>query len=271
MKTILKILIFATLLATNSAFAIIPPGPDFFTPENGWWWNPQELGMGFNIESQNGKVFIATYVYDHSGNPLWYSGSGELDNTYNTVTIHLQISQNGPCLACPYHPPKAMDAGQPIILQFTSKGKGWVSWQGKTMPIKRFNFNHGTGIQRLIGEWVFLKTDGENKGFRIIFDSVRQEQGKLVAVGKIPGVPDAEVTVSENELDQYHQYQGEHDYQGGYRYWGQINSNKDKSLSFVGFKFDFSGLNKLIGNTIEGDSLDALTTFISIFEAYRVK
>ncbi|MGR6036574.1 MAG: hypothetical protein ACU4EQ_13100 [Candidatus Nitrosoglobus sp.] len=270
MKAILKILIFAVLLATNSAFAITLPGPDFFTPENGWWWSPQESGMGFNLESQNGKVFIATYVYDSSGKPLWYSGSGELDYIYMTVTIHLQLSQNGPCPTCPYQSPTTSDASLPITLQFTSKSKGSVSWQGKTTPIKRFNFNHGTGIQRLIGEWVLMTTkpvpyeilsqgkkhqinqDIRYQGFRIIFDSVQQEQGELIVVGKIPGVPDAKVTASA-----FNQY--------GYQYAVGISNKGVATNEGV----NFSGLNKFTNSgSFNGE---ILTGGPFPFEAYRVK
>jgi hypothetical protein len=51
---ILKALGLAALLSANMAFAV--------TPENGWWWNPAESGRGFNIETQNNTVFVATFV-----------------------------------------------------------------------------------------------------------------------------------------------------------------------------------------------------------------
>jgi hypothetical protein len=269
MKDILRILTFAALLAVNSAFAI--------TPENGWWWNPQESGMGFNIESQNGTVFIATYVYDNSGDPIWYSGSGQLD-TNSTVTVDLQISRNGPCPACPYHAPRTTDEGLPIILQFTSQDEGLVSWQGKNTPIQRFNFNYGTGIQRLIGEWVLIATipvplrqlsDGGYRGFKIIFDSVRQGQGELIALGKVPGVPDARVTVSA-----YNEY--------GYQYFGHISNPPGPTIGkggvLIGFGVNFSGLNKFIGSIrlpITFSPMDTGKPTVGLvtapFEAYRVK
>jgi hypothetical protein len=36
------------------------------------WWNPNESGWGMVMTQQLGNVFIAWYVYDNSGNPVWY-------------------------------------------------------------------------------------------------------------------------------------------------------------------------------------------------------
>jgi len=36
------------------------------------WWNPNESGWGMVITQQYGVMFFAWYVYDGSGNPVWY-------------------------------------------------------------------------------------------------------------------------------------------------------------------------------------------------------
>ena len=36
------------------------------------WWNPSESGWGMVMTQQLGNIFIAWYVYDNSGNPVWY-------------------------------------------------------------------------------------------------------------------------------------------------------------------------------------------------------
>jgi len=36
------------------------------------WWNPNESGWGMVVTQQLGNIFIAWYVYDNSGNPVWY-------------------------------------------------------------------------------------------------------------------------------------------------------------------------------------------------------
>ncbi len=36
------------------------------------WWNPNESGWGMEITQQFGVMFLAWYVYDSGGNPVWY-------------------------------------------------------------------------------------------------------------------------------------------------------------------------------------------------------
>ena len=45
-----------------------PPAVDY----TDLWWNPNESGWGMVITQQYGVMFLAWYVYDNSGNPLWY-------------------------------------------------------------------------------------------------------------------------------------------------------------------------------------------------------
>lgn len=42
------------------------------SPQTGWWWNPNEGGRGFSFEIQNGQMFMGGYMYDATGNPVWY-------------------------------------------------------------------------------------------------------------------------------------------------------------------------------------------------------
>lgn len=56
------------------------------------WWNPNESGWGMVITQQYGVMFLAWYVYDGSGNPVWYVapdcvvvGSGCSGTAYSTT------------------------------------------------------------------------------------------------------------------------------------------------------------------------------------------
>ena len=56
------------------------------------WWNPNESGWGMVMTQQLGNIFIAWYVYDNSGNPVWYVipncalvGSGCSGTAYSTT------------------------------------------------------------------------------------------------------------------------------------------------------------------------------------------
>jgi hypothetical protein len=56
----------------------LPPGSG--QGQTGWWWNPAESGRGFGIEIQDQAIFFAGYMYDASGNPIWYLANGILTN-----------------------------------------------------------------------------------------------------------------------------------------------------------------------------------------------
>jgi hypothetical protein len=56
------------------------------------WWNPNESGWGMAMAQQSANIFLAWFVYDNSGKPVWYvasncavSGSGCSGKLYSTT------------------------------------------------------------------------------------------------------------------------------------------------------------------------------------------
>ena len=49
-----------------------------FVPENGWWWSADESGRGYFMEFKNNFAFIAGYMYDSNGRPVWYLAQGAM-------------------------------------------------------------------------------------------------------------------------------------------------------------------------------------------------
>ncbi len=49
-----------------------------FVPETGWWWNQTESGRGYFIEIKNNYAFIAGYMYEADGRPVWYIAEGAM-------------------------------------------------------------------------------------------------------------------------------------------------------------------------------------------------
>jgi hypothetical protein len=255
----IKILGFVALLFAHSAFAI--------TPENGWWWNPQESGMGFNIESQNGTVFIATFVYDNSGNPIWYSGSGQIDAN-STLTANLQISSGGPCVGCTYRAPSTIDAAIPITITFKSRQEANVTWLGSAAHIQRFQFNIPDGLNKMLGEWVFelseaLDDDGSFVSKRVNFNTV--DSSNSTANGLIVGSKVAGGTVG------YHP-----DFLNGYTYLAIIDASAKPQHYYI-YAFNFDGINRIAGVTAvvsvnaNGTQLvSALEQSTIRFEGYRI-
>jgi List-Bact-rpt repeat protein len=55
-----------------------PEGPA--DPRTGIYLNPAEGGRGFGIEVQNGVLYMVSWMYDGSGNPVWYASAPGLDS-----------------------------------------------------------------------------------------------------------------------------------------------------------------------------------------------
>ena len=62
-----------TVPITRQVFQLgsTPPAVDY----TDLWWNPNESGWGMSITQQYGAMFLAWYVYDATGIPVWYVAS----------------------------------------------------------------------------------------------------------------------------------------------------------------------------------------------------
>jgi hypothetical protein len=65
------------------------------------WWNSNESGWGMAMTQQNQNIFLAWFVYDASGKPVWYvasncavSGNGCSGTVYSTTGPPLSTSFN---------------------------------------------------------------------------------------------------------------------------------------------------------------------------------
>ncbi len=132
-----------TIPITRFAFAAngLTSPPTATQPQTGWWWNPAEPGRGYSVEVQDNTAFIAAYMYDGSGNPVWYaSGPASLtsDNTYQgTWTSY----SGGQTLLGTYQPPTGTSDAGSLTIQFASPTAGTLTLpNGNQIPIQRFGF-----------------------------------------------------------------------------------------------------------------------------------
>jgi hypothetical protein len=103
--------------------ATAPPAVDF----TDLWWNPNESGWGMAMSHQFGNVFLAWYVYDATGKPLWYvspsctvSGSSCSGSLFRTT---------GPAFGPPLDPTKvqAFAVGS-VIVSFVDANNATLSF-----------------------------------------------------------------------------------------------------------------------------------------------
>jgi hypothetical protein len=91
------------------------------------WWNPGESGWGLAIAHQYGVMFLAWYVYDASGKPVWYvasncavNGNGCSGALYRTT---------GPAFGLGFNPAQVQvfTAGS-VSVNFSDANNGTVSY-----------------------------------------------------------------------------------------------------------------------------------------------
>jgi hypothetical protein len=122
--------------------AITVPGAQVCAPqapETGWWWNPNENGRGFSIETQGSHLFMAGYLYDTTGRSTWVVSGGltSLDGSlYNGV---LQTFSNGQTLTGTFQAPAPPATVGQLTLAFSDARNGTLSWPGGTIAIRRFD------------------------------------------------------------------------------------------------------------------------------------
>jgi len=124
-------------IVVDGVNAIPQPG----RPEGGWWWNPQESGRGFFIEWQGGSAFLAGYMYDGAGNPLWYVSMAATPDPGSFQGSLFQMG-SGQTLTGPYREAVRIspDVG-PVGITFQAPDTALMTLPGgRTTSLTRFRF-----------------------------------------------------------------------------------------------------------------------------------
>ena len=110
-------------------------------PENGWWWNADEPGTGWAVEVQNGRVFVAGFLYDRVGNPIWLLTTEALTND-TTYQGYLAQYASGQTLTSTYRSPVIIDSRVGLLtFQVSAPGRGVLTLpSGRQLALTRFRF-----------------------------------------------------------------------------------------------------------------------------------
>jgi len=118
-------------------------GTSSFQPETGWWWNELESGRGFYLEKQGNTLFIAGYMYDTSGNPVWYSSGGVMASS-TLYQGHWDLFRNGQTMTGTYKAPSVPTNEGNLTLQFNSINTATLTLpDGQQKQLTRFYFSPG--------------------------------------------------------------------------------------------------------------------------------
>jgi hypothetical protein len=180
--------------ALQWALFIIPsllagPAPAVL-PDNGWYWNPQESGRGFNIEIQNDVLFMSAFVYDADGHPLWIIAGGKMSSD-RTFTGDVLVTFGGQCIGCPYAAPVPSQYGR-VSITFTGASTATIVLNGTTINVMRqqFGWDFSSPPTPLLGEWAMVEgsaADPVYSGERITLSTTANAIDGLVAAGSRTG------------------------------------------------------------------------------------
>jgi len=132
--------VFAAIAAMVSLSATAAP------PQSGWYWNPAESGRGFNIEIQGNTLFMAGFVYDTAGNPIWFVSAGPMsdDHTYSGAAY---LTANGQPLGGAYRDKTNVPFGTATI-SFPTSVDANITVNGYSFTATRevFDVNSGSTL-----------------------------------------------------------------------------------------------------------------------------
>jgi len=165
----LRALASAAVVAAYSGFVAA-------APQVGWWWNPDESGRGYFIESHDGIFFMGAYFYSDDGRARWLVAGGDNADPYNYSGRLLAVS-NGQTLYGPYVAPSApVDSGA-VTVTFSDDTHGTIVWPGGRIPIVREMFDGGVATFQPESGW-WWNPDESGSGY-----SIEVQGGTLFMVG----------------------------------------------------------------------------------------
>ncbi len=142
----------AHALVAERAGNILTAIPASYT---GWWYNPDENGSGVSIEIRNGVPFMAWYLFDEAGRPVWYTADGFYSGNTFYGTLY---TWSGWPLGGDYLTPARQPVGT-MTISFQSPVDALMRWStdqaGGTIRLKNFlqNTSPGPKDPRDISGW----------------------------------------------------------------------------------------------------------------------
>ena len=149
-------------------------------PQTGWYWNPNESGRGFFVESHDGVTFIGAYLYDTDGHATWLVSAGPNADSYN-FTGDLYNKSNGQTLFGAYVPPGPANVVGTLSVHFSDDTHATLTWPGGTVAIERQIYGTGDPLFDLDNGW-WWNPDEDGSGY-----SVEVQGSNLFLVGFMYG------------------------------------------------------------------------------------
>jgi phosphatidylethanolamine-binding protein (PEBP) family uncharacterized protein len=113
--------------------------------ETGWWANNDEPGRGYTIEVQNGTLFIGGYMYDDSGNAVWYISIGPMTDSLTYSGTWAEVG-NGQTLTGAFKAASYINSNVgSLSMKFSDSRNATLTLPtGRQISITRFSFGPTT-------------------------------------------------------------------------------------------------------------------------------
>lgn len=115
--------------------AAVPTAASF---ENGLWWNESESGRGFFIDVQGTRAAIASYMYEDTGQPVWYLATGDLNGQRSGFSGEMQVFRGGQTLLGAHRAASGPTSAGPLSFEATSLSTAQLTLPGgRVVPLQR--------------------------------------------------------------------------------------------------------------------------------------
>lgn len=125
-----------------------------YSPASGLWWNPNESGRGYTIDTQDDVMIVTAYVYDSGRKATWFLASGTYNQNTDTFSGTLGAYSGGQCFGCSYTQPGGVAAGT-VTIQFSSPESAILTYPGGQTAIEHQAYAYGAKREYFYGEWAF--------------------------------------------------------------------------------------------------------------------
>lgn len=107
--------------------------------ESGLWWNEAESGRGFFLDVQANTVAMASYMYDGTGQPVWYLTAAQF--TGQTFSGTMLSYLNGQTLGGAYRAPTGAGSSGTLSFRALSTTTAEITLPGgRVVPVRRLSF-----------------------------------------------------------------------------------------------------------------------------------
>lgn len=185
------------------AVSITASSQDFL---DGWYFNPNQPGSGFNVNTQADITGIALFDFEQNGDNQWGIAVDDIATQGDFFVFQAPLSapSTGACFECPYTPNQGNSSGDTIRIRFqilpADNGNtiAEVTLRGNTEIYVRNLFRFSSVLDYLLSDWGLTIVQPRGDGTNIVLT----DQIRFDIAGTSDGIPfvGGNVVSSNNEI-----------------------------------------------------------------------